>query len=358
MSDHLGSPAAIVNASSSHVKRYSFNAWGVPRDPDDWTTEFTGELYSGRGFTGHEHLEEFNLINMNGRVYDPAIGRFLSPDPVVQFPDYPNNYNRYSYVLNNPLTFTDPSGYFMDQPGRRKRPPKMYITQGANFGWGYQSPDPWYETYQVQSLGGGGGNPWSFNYISNTYYNPITGERKTADDFNNTFLNPSSASGSGYEYEWGMIGEKTGILPNGEIYVKPIFGYEIKSIFSASNSGGISWDEARTMYQFGGGTPVDVSLSSIDLSRVSMADFNENGLAIIRLDSKHLSNLNDALVHGTITLQNIPGTNQAKIALNSGRDFPELAGQPAAMYDFGMETWYSARSIGRNIETFIGGAVN
>ena len=68
------------------------------------------ELFADRGFTGHEHLKWFNLINMNGRLYDPAVGRFLNVDPYVQMPDYTQNFNRYSYCLNNPLKFTDPDG--------------------------------------------------------------------------------------------------------------------------------------------------------------------------------------------------------------------------------------------------------
>jgi len=63
-----------------------------------------------RGFTGHEHLYSVGLINMNGRVYDPHLGKFLSPDPYVQDPLNPLNYNRYAYCLNNPLKYTDPSG--------------------------------------------------------------------------------------------------------------------------------------------------------------------------------------------------------------------------------------------------------
>jgi RHS repeat-associated protein len=64
-----------------------------------------------KGFTGHEHMTEFGLINMNGRVYDPSLGMFLSPDPLIQEPGNPLNYNPYSYVWNNPLRYTDPSGY-------------------------------------------------------------------------------------------------------------------------------------------------------------------------------------------------------------------------------------------------------
>ena len=48
-----------------------------------------------RGFTGHEHLDSVSLIHMNGRVYDPVLGRFLSADPTVQFPDSTQGLNRY-----------------------------------------------------------------------------------------------------------------------------------------------------------------------------------------------------------------------------------------------------------------------
>ncbi|MFH0757880.1 MAG: RHS repeat-associated core domain-containing protein [Bacteroidota bacterium] len=109
-SDHLGSLITIVNASTNSVENYSFNAWGIPRDPDNWDQPFTGSLFAGRGYTGHEHLTDFNLINMNGRIYDPVLGRFLSPDPYVQLTGYPNNFNRYTYCLNNPLIYVDPYG--------------------------------------------------------------------------------------------------------------------------------------------------------------------------------------------------------------------------------------------------------
>lgn len=64
-----------------------------------------------RGYTGHEHLDKLALIHMNGRVFDPLLGRFLSADPYVQYADNLQSYNRYSYVLNNPMSYTDPSGF-------------------------------------------------------------------------------------------------------------------------------------------------------------------------------------------------------------------------------------------------------
>ena len=69
----------------------------------DWTLVQDGSnLAFRRGFTGHEHYDRFGIINMNARLYDPLLGRFLSPDPYVQAPDFTQNFNRYSYALNHP----------------------------------------------------------------------------------------------------------------------------------------------------------------------------------------------------------------------------------------------------------------
>lgn len=101
--DHLGSITALYNSSGTKVMGASFDAWGK-------RTQTTSTLEFRRGFTGHEHIDGFDLINMNGRVYDPLIGRFLSPDMYVQLPSFSQSFNRYSYSLNNPLKYTDPDG--------------------------------------------------------------------------------------------------------------------------------------------------------------------------------------------------------------------------------------------------------
>lgn len=108
--DHLGTITSLK--SSSGLDEYSFDSWGRRRDNETWNYTLSGEpaLFAHRGFTAHEHLEDFNLINMNGRLYDPVVGRFLSPDPFVQAPGFTQSFNRYSYCLNNPLIYTDPSG--------------------------------------------------------------------------------------------------------------------------------------------------------------------------------------------------------------------------------------------------------
>jgi RHS repeat-associated protein len=83
------------------------------RDVTNWQVYPQGSQpamnYGGRGYTGHEHLNQFGLINMNARLYDPLLGRFLAPDPQVANPDETNGFNRYAYASNNPLMFTDPS---------------------------------------------------------------------------------------------------------------------------------------------------------------------------------------------------------------------------------------------------------
>ena len=112
--DHLGSITHVVNTSNVVQAEYSYDAWGRMRNPTTWVAYAPGSEpnlnFGGRGFTGHEHLPWFKAINMNGRIYDPLTGQFLSPDRNIQAPGYTQSYNRYGYCLNNPLKYNDPSG--------------------------------------------------------------------------------------------------------------------------------------------------------------------------------------------------------------------------------------------------------
>lgn len=113
--DYLGNITHIINSSGVVKQELSYDAWGRLRNPANQALYAVGTepaLFLGRGYTGHEHLTAFGLINMNARLYDPVIGRFLSPDPRLQNPYSSQNYNRYSYCLNNPLAYTDPNGEF------------------------------------------------------------------------------------------------------------------------------------------------------------------------------------------------------------------------------------------------------
>jgi RHS repeat-associated protein len=110
--DHLGSLQAITDNNGTLVQELAYDAWGARRNPDGTAFRDTANLKYERGFTGHEHYDLFDLVDMNGRIYDPILGRFLSPDPMIQDITDLQNLNRYSYVKNNPLSYTDPSGYF------------------------------------------------------------------------------------------------------------------------------------------------------------------------------------------------------------------------------------------------------
>ena len=108
--DHLGSYCAITNANKQVVLRNHFDPWGnyIVRD---FKPYLNGEdPITHRGFTGHEHYPYFKIINMNGRLYDPVIGRFFSPDKYVANSSFTQDFNRYSYCRNNPLKYVDPSG--------------------------------------------------------------------------------------------------------------------------------------------------------------------------------------------------------------------------------------------------------
>jgi len=101
--DHLGSIIKLTDYNGTVGFSATYDAWGRQ-------TITNNTLKFHRGYTGHEHLPEFDLINMNGRMYNPILGRFLSPDPYVQAPEFSQSYNRYAYCINNPLIYTDPTG--------------------------------------------------------------------------------------------------------------------------------------------------------------------------------------------------------------------------------------------------------
>ena len=88
-SDYQGSILSVFDHKGNNVFKAEYDAWGKQ-------TVSTNTIGLRRGYTGHEMLPEFGIINMNGRLYDPVLGRFFSPDPYVQFPGSPQSYNRYS----------------------------------------------------------------------------------------------------------------------------------------------------------------------------------------------------------------------------------------------------------------------
>lgn len=125
-SDYMNSLRAVMTEDGTVIERFEFDPWGKRRDPVThkpvhrdapvWAADnqHIAIALLDRGFCAQEHIDEFDLINFNARLYDPILGRFLNPDPFIQ--DYKNvqNLNRYSYALNNPFNYTDPTGNFIE----------------------------------------------------------------------------------------------------------------------------------------------------------------------------------------------------------------------------------------------------
>jgi RHS repeat-associated protein len=118
--DHLGSVDGVVSAAGVVQGKYSFDPFGLRRSPVGWTgtwstaEQSTAQNSTRRGFTFHEQLDNLNLTHMNGRVYSPVVGRFLSADPFEDANLGPQGLNRYSYVGNNPGSYSDSSGFGTD----------------------------------------------------------------------------------------------------------------------------------------------------------------------------------------------------------------------------------------------------
>ena len=123
LKDHLGSTHVIVNSDGTNAQYQRFDVWGMRADATTGSTQSISQSYgtnnptdatktrTRKGFTGHEMVDGAGIVHMQGRIYDPRLGRFLQADPIIQDPLNGQNYNRYTYVYNNPLSLTDPSGY-------------------------------------------------------------------------------------------------------------------------------------------------------------------------------------------------------------------------------------------------------
>jgi RHS repeat-associated protein len=109
----------VSNSAGNVVEKRLFDAWGnvIKVEDGNGLPVADGAWIIDRGYTGHEHLHSIGIIHMNGRLYDPKLHRFLQPDNYVQEPYNTQNYNRYGYVFNNPLKYTDPSGEYGEGPG-------------------------------------------------------------------------------------------------------------------------------------------------------------------------------------------------------------------------------------------------
>lgn len=119
--DYLGSILAISDQDGKRLEQRHYDAWGNLTHLKigdaaiitDKSLIANTSLLIDRGYTGHEHFMGVGIIHMNGRLYDPLLRRFLNADEHIQDPNNTQNYNKYGYVLNNPLMYNDPSGEFL-----------------------------------------------------------------------------------------------------------------------------------------------------------------------------------------------------------------------------------------------------
>ena len=180
LKDHLGSWTTITDEHGNVEREQSFDAWGNLRNPETWlnysATEPVAAPMFDRGYTGHEHMTGFGLINMNGRCYDPVTSSFLSVDRFVQTPDNSQGFNRYAYCMYNPLRYIDPSGWLPgkpsnsrpdDPPGLGNYRPGIYNPTDSEFAWHVCLPD----AYVFASSDGFEANTSSTNYSEGTKWN-------------------------------------------------------------------------------------------------------------------------------------------------------------------------------------------
>ncbi|OXG06084.1 RHS repeat-associated protein [Flavobacterium araucananum] len=192
--DNLGSIVAITNSSGTVLEQRLYDAWGnILKINVPGIGAVEDLTFLDRGYTGHEHLQSVGLINMNGRLYDPKLRRFLQPDNNIQDPFNTQNYNRYSYVLNNPLKYTDQTGEFWQ------------FLAGFVF-----------SAYIQGGAASGEANPFKWNL--NTWMTAFTGTASSVasgyatgkansyiENYNNKPVLGASATNSGSGDLWGII---------------------------------------------------------------------------------------------------------------------------------------------------------
>jgi RHS repeat-associated protein len=120
--DNLGSVESVTNDLGQVVEKRSYDVFGAKRNPKWGDPGGTANSKVTKGFTGHEEDEEFGLVNMRGRLYDPRVARFTTPDPIIANIYDGQSLNGFSYVWNNPLTFVDPSGFLPQAPNEADLP--------------------------------------------------------------------------------------------------------------------------------------------------------------------------------------------------------------------------------------------
>ena len=246
--DHLGSIVRAYDYVGNTKFSASYDAWG------NQTISTNAIINLTRGYCGHEHWNQFGLIDMNGRFYDPLLGRFLSPDPYVQMPENPQNFNRYAYCLNNPLKYTDPSGEWILTWGFGKKS----FSIGLNFApypFGFGINVDWNRGFSLGVYGefgeraGGTGlgagayidQGFSFNFKHNEW-NTFTSEGAYASagpfSIGGSYNQNYNITNDVYSDNWSV---NAGLGWGSEFKNGYSYGYSLGVSYTSGSDGGFSW---------------------------------------------------------------------------------------------------------------------
>lgn len=362
MVDHLGSPVAVYDANATMQEHLSFGTWGDRRNFDTTLppllpyTNITTDTV--RGYTGHEHGDAFGIIHMNGRIYDPTLGRMLQADPFVQFQTNTQSYNRYSYVLNNPLAYTDPSGYFL------KELFNVAVDIGRMvYGGDVVSPQQWGNLAKDIYLLADAlnekfkSNPSSYNFAPGiapgaftNLTGPVQAGSATANRINPYPWDPTTGSIIGATYS-DMTGRK---FPNGaasSTFMILRVGQPEEERRRRENAQReknvirddyLSWPEADQILQ-NNSDPYLVVVVRADMLVVKQTSdwFVHKETGHIRASGR-VTGIHNYLVHGQVTIRD---RGDSTFGIYQGN------------YDFEQRPVNSVSDLMRNVETYIGGIV-
>jgi hypothetical protein len=315
---------------------------------------------------------------MNGRVYDARLGRFLSPDPYVQSP-FSQSFNRYSYVVNNPLKYIDPDGY-RRQPRTRANPDELPPPQN-NIGGGFINNNPNSPGYYppiggaFSSISGNIGDPFSIGWgswvnsfgkytyhqsLNLRFWNSLTSQ--ILNYGNEYIVTPIRALGRiTFVGSFGPLG-KGRFFSNGAIsFENPTSGVHlsvanvVSSRVAANGGGGVNPASAYWHYKFGEKADYHVDISQVNWSMLSAKDFPDGVGSIRQINIFNIKPFSTAgIVFGDIRLQYL-GNNQIKVADVFGSG--PLAGKPyfdTYNYNVRWEEVMNGQNIKRNIITGFG----
>ncbi len=419
--DYLGSILAISDRAGNRLEQRHYDAWGnfthlkignaaviTDKDLIDGSS-----LLIERGYTGHEHFPEVGIIHMNGRLYDPLLRRFLNADENIQDPSNTQNYNKYGYVLNNPLLYNDPSGeafgigesiviavavaiftsvatdYYLNRPvdfvnmgqSMAMATISAMVSYGVGeiFRVGAQVAKALGETGTIIARAGAhaltqgalsymqGGNFWSgalsgaFASASNELLGLATKNVSTdnilrSDGF--ALFNGAVSGGVG-----SVLGGGNFWVGAGQGLIVTAFNFLAHTITQTedprnpNNKKKITLKEARENYLRAKAERLYQDIQSMGVE-LHEKDFNADGTAIINYDQKGFNGIDNALVHGNVAFERMkgnPGYAQVK--------YVEDYGCRCGMYDFEMHgnpisTRSNWSAMFRNAATAIGGIVN